>query len=57
VILVRCTARLLRHSRIAPTADPPEPPGALGEWYANTLPLRFPGRWMTLYMSASTLLW
>ena len=56
MILIRCTARLLKSSRLRPMADPPEPSGALGEWYANTLPLRFPGRWITVYMSANTLL-
>lgn len=56
MIVIRCTQRLLKSSRIAPLADPPAPDCPLGEWYANAIPLPFPGRWLTLYVHADTLL-
>jgi hypothetical protein len=56
VILIRCTQRLLKLSRVAHVIDPPPHPGALREWYAHAVPLRFSGRWLTLYFSADTLL-
>lgn len=56
MILVRCTRRLLKSSPIAAATDPPTPASPLGEWYANTVSLPFPGRWVTLYVHAQTLL-
>jgi hypothetical protein len=55
-MLLRCTQRLLKGSGIVPVADPPVPVGPLEEWYANPVPLRFAGRWIVLYVSASSLL-
>jgi hypothetical protein len=55
MMVLRCTQRLLKSSRAAPE-DALEPPGVLEEWYANSVPLRFAGRWMTVYMSVDTLL-
>jgi hypothetical protein len=56
MILIRCTRRLLKSSPIKPVADPQPSTSPLGEWYANAIPLPFPGRWLTLYVHAGTLL-
>jgi hypothetical protein len=56
MILIRCTQRLLKSSPLKPVADPQPPTSPLGEWYANAIPLPFPGRWLTLYVHAGTLL-
>jgi hypothetical protein len=56
MIVIRCTQRLLKSSPIAAATDPPPSASPLGEWYANAIPLPFPGRWLTLYVHAGTLL-
>ncbi|HEX8694129.1 MAG TPA: hypothetical protein VF746_17035 [Longimicrobium sp.] len=56
MIVLRCTQRVLKQSRIAPLPEPPEPTGVLGEWYVNAVSLPFPGRSLVLYVSSRTLL-
>ena len=55
-MILRCTRRLLKGSGLQLTEDPPAPPAALEEWFANVIPLPFPGRFAVMYSSASTLL-
>jgi hypothetical protein len=54
--LLRCTQRLLKSSRVTPESEPLLPKGILGEWYANTVSLPFPGRSLVIFTSAKTLL-
>lgn len=56
MIVLRCTQRILKQSRITPTPEPPESTAALGEWYVNAVSLPFPGRSLVLYVSSQTLL-
>jgi hypothetical protein len=56
MIVLRCTQRLLKTSALPISADPPDPPGALREWYANAVPLPMAGRWVVMYTSSETLL-
>lgn len=54
-MIFRCTQRLLKGVKPAPTADPPEPGSALGEWFVNLAPVPFAGRSLVLYTHATTL--
>lgn len=56
MILLRATQRLLKQGGISMVPEPPLPTTILGEWYANVVPLPFPGRWIVMYTSANTLL-
>lgn len=56
MILIRCTQRLLKGSTVPVDPDTVAPAEPLSEWYANAVPLPFPGRWMVLYTEAHTLL-
>jgi hypothetical protein len=55
-MLIRCTQKLLKASRISPEDPGIQPEGLLGEWYANIAPLPYPGRMTVMFTSASTLL-
>ncbi|MFL5541091.1 MAG: DUF6933 domain-containing protein [Longimicrobiaceae bacterium] len=55
-MILRCTQRLLKGSGLEIEADPPQPEAVLGEWYAHTVSLPFPGRGLVMYVSANTLL-
>ena len=56
MIVLRCTQRLLKGSGFAVVADPAASDLPLGEWYANVIPLPFPGRSVVMYTSSNTLL-
>jgi hypothetical protein len=56
MIVLRCTQRLLRASKVEPVADSPEPTVALGEWYANVVSLPFRGRTLVVFVHSGTLL-
>jgi hypothetical protein len=55
-MILRCTQKLLKASRIKPGDPGVQPDGLLGEWYANIVPLPFPGRVAVMFTSATTLL-
>ncbi|HEX6751227.1 MAG TPA: hypothetical protein VF092_28310 [Longimicrobium sp.] len=55
-MILRCTQRLLKGSGLQLAADPPTSDAALGEWFANVVPLPFAGRSVVMYSSANTLL-
>jgi hypothetical protein len=55
-MILRCTQRLLKGSGIQLTPEPRPEPAALGEWFANAVPLPMPGRWVVMYTNARTLL-
>src|SRR5690606_12743645 len=54
-VLIRCTHRLLKNVEVA-GEQLPASAFLLGEWYANAVPLPFRGRWLVLFVHASTLL-
>jgi len=56
MILLRCTQRLLRASRVEPIAEPPAPTAPLGEWYANVVGLPLRGRSLVMFVHGGTLL-
>lgn len=56
MIVLRCTQRLLKRSGFPVVAEPPASELPLGEWYANVIPLPFPGRSVVMYTSSNTLL-
>lgn len=56
MILIRCTQRLLKGAPKAPLDGFAAPLPLLGEWYANAIPLPFPGRWIVMFTSADSLL-
>lgn len=56
MILIRCTQRLLKNVPLPLPKPPPSPIRPLAEWYANAIPLPFPGRWVVMFTSADSLL-
>jgi uncharacterized protein DUF6933 len=56
MLLIRCTQKLLKGSKTPLDPDPPRVDGLLSEWFANRVPLPFPGRNAVMYTSAGTLL-
>jgi hypothetical protein len=56
MIVLRCTRRLLKGSGFLVVAEPPASDLPLGEWYADVVPLPFPGRSVVMYTSSKTLL-
>lgn len=56
MIVLRCTQRLLKESRIQPAPALPAPTAALGEWYATTVALPFRGRSLVLFVHGDSLL-
>lgn len=56
MIVLRCTQRLLKGSRLPVEADPPAPDVPLGEWYARPIPLPFRGRSLVIYTNTASML-
>lgn len=56
MIVLRCTQRLLRVSKIVPGVEPPASTAALGEWYVNVVALPFRGRTLVAFVHSGTLL-
>jgi uncharacterized protein (DUF1330 family) len=54
MVVIRCTQRLLKRSRVVPDPATPEPSAILGEWYANVMALPFRGESAVLFCSVET---
>jgi hypothetical protein len=50
MIILRCTGRLVKASKVVLVDDPPASTAPLGEWYANVLHLPFRGRSLVLFV-------
>ena len=49
MIVIRCTQKLLKLSKIMPHQEVPVSMAPLGEWYANTISLTYPGKMAVIY--------
>lgn len=54
MVVIRCTQRLLKRSRVDPNLEPPKPSAILGEWYANVMALPFRGESAVLFCNVET---
>ena len=54
MVVIRCTQRLLKRSRVVPDPTPPEPSAVLGEWYANVMALPFRGESAVVFCNVET---
>lgn len=54
MVVIRCTQRLLKRSRVVPDPTPPESDALLGEWYANVMALPFRGQSAVIYGNVAT---
>ena len=49
MIIIRCTQKLLKLSKIKPEQEISAPDAPLGEWYANVISLTYPGQSAVIY--------